>query len=86
MDSEVISVLVTIVLVLAALVGLGMVIALALLIKTVFELFALARTVRSEVKAVAGAVKSVGEKLTGGAEGVLGILRPKKRTAKKAAK
>jgi hypothetical protein len=86
MESDVISILITVVLVLAALVGLGMVIALALLIKTVLELFALARTVRSEVKAVAGAVRSVGEKVTGTAEGVLGVFKPKKKPAKKVAR
>ncbi len=89
-ESDVIGVLVTIVLILAALVGLGLVIALAVLIKMVLELFAIARIVRTEVSTVASTLRVVGEKVSGSASsalGILGVLRgTKKKVSKKATK
>lgn len=90
MDSEVIGVLVTIVLILAAVVGLGLVIALAVMIKFVLEVFAIARLVRTEVSTVAATLRVVGEKVSGSASsalGILGVLRgAKKKATKKATK
>ena len=58
---EVTHVLLVIILVLTVLVGIALLIAVSLAIKTIFEVFALVRTVRAEVGTVAHAIRSAGE-------------------------
>lgn len=86
MGSEFADVLLSIVLLLAAIALLGAVILTALAIKVVLEAFALARAARTQVATIGDVVKAVGERFTGGGS-VLGLLdlfrkRPARRKAK----
>lgn len=78
-------VLLTILLVLLAVIGVGLVIALALAISTILEIFALARTVRKEVAGVGNVLRSIGEGIgdkLGGAFGLIDFLKPAKKVVR----
>ena len=82
---DVTHVLVIIVLAVAALVGIGILVLIAIAIKTVFEFFALAKTVHTEVRAIGSSLRAVGDRFAGKADGALGILdffKSKKSTKK----
>ena len=74
-----------IILVLLAIIGVAIVIALGLAISALIQVFSLARTVRKEIAGVGALVRGIGEgvvnKLDGGI-GVLDFLKKSKKAAK----
>lgn len=83
MSPDITHILLTIILILTVLVGLALLVVLALAIKTVFELFALARTVRKEVSAVSSALRMAGDGIGSKIGSVIGIAKSVAGAAKK---
>lgn len=77
--------LLAIVLALVALASFALLIALAFAITTIFEIYALARTVRREVSAVGTALRAVGEGVSGKASGIMSVVNALRGTKAKAA-
>ncbi len=81
-------VLLNILLILLGLIGIGVIIALALAISALLQVFALARTVRTEVSAIGSAIRGIGDGVSGKLGGALDLMglfkkKPVKRTTKK---
>lgn len=75
--------LLTILLVLLAVIGLGLVVVLGLAISAIFEAFALARAVRREIETAGGLLRRTLEGIASGA-GLVGTLKARKRAPSKA--